>query len=94
MHDNPLSRDDVGNLGPNGFHDARQFVPEWHRLATWPGQSAEFDIAQVAATDPAGVHLDDRVARAALGQFDMIEAHLPRGMDTNLVDRSHESSFR
>jgi hypothetical protein len=67
MHDNPLSGDDVGDLSTNGFHDAGQFVPEWHRLATWPGESAEFDVAQIAATDPAGVNLDDGVARAAPG---------------------------
>ena len=94
MHDNPLAGDDIGDLGANGFHDAGQFVSEWHRLAAGPGEAAKFDVAQIAAADPAGMNLHDRVAWATLGQLDTIETHLPRGMDSNLVDRCHESSFK
>ena len=94
VHHHSLTRGDIGDLSADGFHDAGQLMAEWHRLTAGPGEATEFDVAQVAAADAAGVNLDDGVARAALGQLDTIEAHLPRGMDPNLVDRSHESSFR
>jgi hypothetical protein len=89
-----LARGDIGDLCADGSHHTGQFVAECHRFTTGAGEAAEFDVAQVAAADPAGVHVDDGVTRAALGQLDAIEAHLPRRMDSNLVDRSHASSFQ
>ena len=67
MHDHPLTWHHIGDLGANRFHDAGQFVAERHWLTAGTGEAAEFDVAQIAAADAAGVYLDDRVPRTALG---------------------------
>ena len=93
MHDHPLTRNDIGDLFADGSHNPGQFMAEWHRLPTRSAKAAQSDIAQVAPAYPAGVDIDDRITRAALRQIHPIETYLSWGVDTDLIDSGHESSF-
>ena len=65
MDHHPVPHRRTHHLGAELPDHPGELVAQRHRLAVGSGQSAHRDVAQVAAADAAGVHIDDRIARPA-----------------------------
>lgn len=94
MNHHPLPHHDITDLGADLGHHTGQFMAEGHWLAVWTRQPAHPDVAEIAATDTAGMDLDNCIARSARGCRHTVQRNHPRGMDAGLLNGGRRHRFR
>ena len=72
VEDDEVAGRDVGDVGPDGLHDPGRLVAEQEREVV---VDAALPVVQVGVAHPAGLHLDQRLARAGIGHVDDLDRH-------------------